>query len=68
MTKGHSGSNRGFGAMEPEQQKEAASKGGKASHGGREKVGATSGHKTGHKGGQFTSETAREAGKKGGRK
>ena len=47
-------SERGFGAMDKEQQREIESKGGKASH---ERGG--SGH-------EFTSEEAREAGKKGG--
>ncbi len=44
---------RGFAAMDPEKRREIASKGGKASH---EKG-------TGH---EWTSETAREAGRKGG--
>jgi uncharacterized protein len=48
-----SGSERGFGAMDPEKQREIASKGGKASHE----------QGTGH---EFTPEEAREAGKKGG--
>ena len=46
---------RGFASMDEEKQKEIASKGGKAAH---EKG-------TAH---EFTSEEAREAGKKGGRK
>jgi general stress protein YciG len=46
-------SNRGFAGMDEEQQREIASKGGKAAH---EKG-------TAH---EFTSEEAREAGKKGG--
>jgi general stress protein YciG len=45
--------NRGFASMDPEQQKEIASQGGKAAH---EKG-------TAH---EFDSEEAREAGKKGG--
>lgn len=47
------GQKRGFGAMDPEQQREIARKGGQASH--------ESG-----KGHEFTSEEAREAGRKGG--
>jgi general stress protein YciG len=47
-------SKRGFASMDPEQQREIASKGGKAAH---EKG-------TAH---EFTSEEAREAGRKGGR-
>ncbi len=54
-SKGNDTSKRGFASMDPEQQKEIASKGGKASH---EKG-------TGH---EFTSQEAREAGKKGGKK
>jgi general stress protein YciG len=50
---GSKNSERGFGAMDPEKQREIASEGGKASH---EKG-------TGH---EFTSEEAREAGRKGG--
>jgi uncharacterized protein len=50
--KGRSGK-RGFAAMDPEKQREIASKGGRASH--------ESGN--GH---EFTSEEAREAGRKGG--
>lgn len=46
---------RGFASMEPEKQREIASKGGKAAH---EKG-------TAH---EFTSEEAREAGRKGGEK
>ena len=46
-------SKRGFASMDPEQQKEIASKGGKASH--------ESGNAH-----EFDSEEAREAGKKGG--
>lgn len=46
-------SNRGFASMDPEKQREIASKGGKAAH---EKG-------TAH---EFTSEEAREAGRKGG--
>lgn len=46
-------SKRGFAAMDKEQQREIASKGGKASHE----------QGTGH---EFTSEEAREAGRKGG--
>ncbi len=46
-------SNRGFASMDPEKQREIASEGGKASH---EKG-------TGH---EFSSEEAREAGRKGG--
>ncbi len=46
-------SNRGFASMDPEQQREIASKGGKASHE----------QGTGH---EFDSEEAREAGRKGG--
>jgi general stress protein YciG len=48
-------SNRGFASMDEEKQREIASKGGKAAH---EKG-------TAH---EFTSEEAREAGKKGGEK
>jgi len=51
--KGQGSSNRGFAGMDPEEQRRIASEGGKASH---EKG-------TGH---EFTSEEAREAGKKGG--
>ena len=51
--KGKSGSERGFAAMDPEKQKEIASKGGKASH--------ESGNAH-----EFNSEEAREAGRKGG--
>ena len=47
-------SKRGFASMDPEKQREIASKGGKASH---EKG-------TAH---EFSSEEAREAGRKGGR-
>ncbi len=47
------GSNRGFASMDPERQREIASQGGKAAH---EKG-------TAH---EFTSEEAREAGRKGG--
>jgi general stress protein YciG len=47
-------SNRGFAAMDPEEQREIAAKGGRASHE----------QGTGH---EFTSEEAREAGRKGGR-
>ena len=47
------GKERGFGSMDPEKQREIASKGGKAAH---EKG-------TAH---EFTSEEARQAGKKGG--
>ncbi|MDB5930407.1 MAG: stress-induced protein [Polaromonas sp.] len=47
-------SNRGFASMDPEQQREIASKGGKAAH---EKG-------TAH---EFTSEEAREAGREGGK-
>lgn len=47
-------SKRGFASMDPEKQREIASKGGRASH---EKG-------TAH---EFTSEEAREAGRKGGR-
>lgn len=50
---GQGNSERGFAGMDPEKQREIASEGGKASH---EKG-------TGH---EFTSEEAREAGKKGG--
>lgn len=46
---------RGFAAMDPAKQAEVASKGGKAAHA----------KGTAH---QFTSETAREAGRKGGQK
>jgi general stress protein YciG len=46
-------SNRGFASMDPEKQRDIASQGGKASH---EKG-------TGH---EFSSEEAREAGRKGG--
>lgn len=46
-------SNRGFASMDPEKQREIASKGGKAAH---EKG-------TAH---EFTSEEAKEAGRKGG--
>ena len=53
MAKDKGTGNRGFGSMDPEKQREIASKGGKASH---EKG-------TAH---EFTSEEAREAGKKGG--
>ncbi len=49
----HNKSQRGFAAMDDEQQREIASKGGKAAH---EKG-------TAH---EFTSEEAREAGRKGG--
>ena len=48
-----SGSERGFASMDPERQREIASKGGRAAH---EKG-------TAH---EFTSEEAREAGRKGG--
>ena len=54
--KGNQGGNnskRGFGSMDPEQQKEIASKGGKAAH--------ESGNAN-----EFDSEEAREAGRKGG--
>lgn len=47
------GSARGFARMDPERQREIASKGGKAAH--------ASGHAH-----QFTSEEARAAGRKGG--
>lgn len=47
-------SNRGFGSMDPKRQREIASEGGRAAH---EKG-------TAH---EFTSEEAREAGRKGGR-
>lgn len=47
------GSNRGFASMDPDRQREIASQGGKAAH---EKG-------TAH---EFTSEEAREAGRKGG--
>jgi general stress protein YciG len=47
------GSNRGFGSMDEQEQREIASKGGRAAH---EKG-------TAH---EFTSEEAREAGRKGG--
>jgi len=50
---GQGNSERGFAGMNPEKQREIAKEGGKASH---EKG-------TGH---EFTSEEAREAGKKGG--
>ncbi len=50
---GTQSSGRGFASMDPEKQREIASKGGQASH--------ESGH--GH---EFTSEEAREAGRKGG--
>ena len=46
-------SNRGFGSMDPEQQKEIASKGGKAAH--------ESGNAN-----EFNSREAKEAGRKGG--
>lgn len=46
-------SNRGFASMDPEKQREIASKGGKAAHE----------QGTAH---EFTSEEAREAGRKGG--
>ena len=46
-------SNRGFAAMDEEKQREIASKGGKAAH--------ASGHAH-----EFTSDEAREAGRKGG--
>lgn len=46
-------SNRGFASMDPDQQREIASKGGKAAH---EKGTAN----------EFDSESAREAGRKGG--
>jgi uncharacterized protein len=46
-------SNRGFGSMDPEQQREIASEGGRAAH--------ESGNAN-----EFTSEEAREAGRKGG--
>ncbi|MDE2188656.1 MAG: general stress protein [Patescibacteria group bacterium] len=46
-------SNRGFAAMDEEKQRDIASKGGKAAH--------ASGHAH-----EFTSEEAREAGRKGG--
>jgi general stress protein YciG len=46
-------SNRGFASMDPEQQREIASKGGKAAH--------ESGNAH-----EFSSEEAREAGRKGG--
>lgn len=51
--KNPSTSNRGFASMSPEKQKEIASKGGKAAHA----------QGTAH---EFTSEEAREAGRKGG--
>ena len=47
------GSRRGFAAMDPDEQREIASMGGRASH------------EYGH-GHEFTSEEAREAGRKGG--
>ncbi len=51
--KSGSGSNRGFASMDPQRQREIASQGGRAAH---EKG-------TAH---EFTSEEAREAGRKGG--
>jgi uncharacterized protein len=51
--KGGNSSNRGFASMDPEQQKEIASKGGRAAH--------ESGNAN-----EFDSEQAREAGRKGG--
>jgi hypothetical protein len=47
-------SNRGFASMEPKKQREIASKGGRAAHA----------QGTAH---EFTSEEARDAGRKGGR-
>lgn len=53
MAQSNDGSNRGFGSMDEEKQREIASEGGRAAH---EKG-------TAH---EFTPEEAREAGKKGG--
>ena len=53
MEQNQGGSNRGFGSMDKEQQREIASKGGRAAH--------ESGNAN-----EFSSEEAREAGRKGG--
>ena len=54
MARNNNGSsNRGFAAMNPDKQREIASKGGKAAH--------ASGHAH-----EFSSQEAREAGRKGG--
>ena len=42
MPKSTGGSKRGFAAMSPEKQREIASKGGKASHGGGRRAGSGS--------------------------
>jgi uncharacterized protein len=52
--RGNNSGNRGFAAMDPDKQREIASKGGKASH--------ESG-----RGNQFNSRSGQEAGQKGGR-
>jgi len=54
MADENDGSRRGFASMDPERQREIASKGGKAAHA----------KGTAH---EFTSEEAQEAGRKGGR-
>lgn len=81
-------SNRGFGAMDDDKQRELSSKGGHSSHSGGNKGGssdrgfasmdpdeqrkiASEGGKASHEKGtghEFTSEEAREAGRKGGSK
>lgn len=71
--------NQGFASMDPERQREIASKGGKAAHakGTAHEFTSEEAREAGRKGGkaahakgtahQFTSEEAREAGRKGGR-
>lgn len=70
---------QGFASMDPERQREIASKGGKAAHakGTAHQFTSEEAREAGRKGGkaahakgtahQFTSEEAREAGRKGGR-
>lgn len=55
MARNKQGSGRGFASMDPERQREIASRGGKAAHA----------KGTAH---EFTSEEARRAGAKGGRR
>jgi len=70
--------NRGFASMDPDKQKEIASKGGKAAHakGTAHEFSSEEAREAGRKGGkaahakgtahEFSSEEAREAGRKGG--
>lgn len=59
------GSNRGFAAMDPEKQREIASKGGKASHqsGNANEFDSNSGREAGQRGGQNSARNRSNSGR-----